>query len=296
MLKHLDAVAKENVLHLRCPICEILFGRKYQTLAILAIRMLRKLDSSEGVRMLIDELIDLALAKGGNEHVLDVRAGLGYTCVRLEQGCGLAYTFRHELGGCCSVLGEAGSLISREAADLIPWIKSQNRLKAAIGLATINAVLNDAGADWDKGNVFKAFSLTENDTFGMVGDFVPLLKQIKKMTNNIYVFEQEVEEGSGLYSSEDIPLYLPRCDVVVITATSLINHTLEDILPHCQNAREVCLVGASTPLSPEIFEKYNVSLLAGSVVTDPDLALQIVSQGGGTGALKPAMDHVLQRI
>ncbi|HHU03620.1 MAG TPA: hypothetical protein GXZ81_01190, partial [Fastidiosipila sp.] len=67
-------------------------------------------------------------------------------------------------------------------------------------------------------------------------------------------------------------------------------------LPHCQNAREVCLVGASTPLSPEIFEKYNVSLLAGSVVTDPDLALQIVSQGGGTGALKPAMDHVLQRI
>ena len=86
MLKHLDAVAKENVFHLRCPICEILFGRKYQTLAILAIRMLRKLDSSEGVRMLIDELIDLALAKGGNEHVLDVRAGLGYTCVRLEIG------------------------------------------------------------------------------------------------------------------------------------------------------------------------------------------------------------------
>ena len=72
--------------------------------------------------MLIDELIDLALAKGGNERVLDVRAGLGYTRVRLEQGCGLAYTFRHELGGCCSILGEAGSLISREAADLIPMI------------------------------------------------------------------------------------------------------------------------------------------------------------------------------
>jgi uncharacterized protein (DUF4213/DUF364 family) len=37
--------------------------------------------------------------------------------------------------------------------------------------------------------------------------------------------------------SSAIPEYLPRCDVVIITATSIINHTFDDIVPYCKNAR-----------------------------------------------------------
>jgi uncharacterized protein (DUF4213/DUF364 family) len=73
------------------------------------------------------------------------------------------------------------------------------------------------------------------------------------MTKNIYVFEQNVPEGSGLYPAEAISTYLPKCDVVVITATSIINHTFDEVSSYCKNAKEVCLVGPSTPLCPEIF-------------------------------------------
>jgi len=116
------------------------------------------------------------------------------------------------------------------------------------------------------------------------------------MTNNIYVFEQHVPENSGFYPEKDIPLHLPNCDVIVITATSIINHTIDKILPYCDNAKEICLVGPSTPLCPELMKRYKITLLAGSVVKNPDMVLQILSQGGGTMSFKPYADQVLLRL
>jgi uncharacterized protein (DUF4213/DUF364 family) len=247
--------------------------------------------------MIVDELIDQALAMVQSRKVIDVRAGLGYTCVMLEGGaCGLAYTFRNELGSCCGILDVAGNLIGMNADKIIPWAKESDRLKAAIGLAAVNAVINDPGKNWDTGNVLNAFTLHESDTFGMVGEFNPILSKVKFMTKNIYVFEQNVPEGSELYPADTIPHFLPRCDVVVITATSVINHTIDEVISYCENAKEVCIVGPSTPLCPEVFRKYNITLLAGSVVKNPRLILQIVSQGGGTMSMKPAIEQVLVRI
>ncbi len=247
--------------------------------------------------MIVDELIDQALAMVQSRKVIDVRAGLGYTCVMLEGGaCGLAYTFRNELGSCCGILDVAGNLIGMNADKIIPWAKESDRLKAAIGLAAVNAVINDPGKNWDTGNVLNAFTLHESDTFGMVGKFNPILSKVKSMTKNIYVFEQNIPEGSELYPADTIPHFLPRCDVVVITATSVINHTIDEVISYCENAKEVCIVGPSTPLCPEVFRKYNITLLAGSVVKNPGLILQIVSQGGGTMPMKPAIEQVLVRI
>ena len=247
--------------------------------------------------MIVDELIDRALKMAQSKKMKDVRAGLGYTCVMLEDdGCGLAYTFRDELGCCCGILDAAGNLIGMNAEEIIPWAKENDRLKAAIGLAAINAVMNDPGKSWDTGNVLTAFTIRESDTFGMVGEFHPILEKVKTVTKNIYVFEQNVPEGSGLHPSETIPLYLPKCDVVVLTATSIINHTFDEVSSYCRNAKEVCLVGPSTPLCPEVFRKYHITLLAGSVVKKPELILQIISQGGGTMSMKPAIGQVLVRI
>ncbi|NLA86305.1 MAG: DUF364 domain-containing protein [Clostridiales bacterium] len=244
--------------------------------------------------MIIDDLVLGALSIASQRIVKDVRAGLGYTCVMLgDNSCGLAYTFRNELGECCSILSDAGGLIGKNAADIIPWAKNRNRLKAAIGLATINAVFNTPKTEWDIGNVTTALDVRPHSTFGMVGEFRPILNEVRKKTDSIYVFEQDVSEDSTLYASETIPQHLPKCDVVVVTATSLINQTIDEVLSCCGNARQVCMVGPSTPLCPEVFGKYNVHLLAGSVVTNPHKMLEIVSQGGGTMSMKPAIRQVL---
>lgn len=247
--------------------------------------------------MIINELIEHASAMIQGKKIADVRAGLGYTAVMLEDNaCGLAYTFRNELGYCCGTLGTAGNLIGMNGAEVILWAKESNRLQAAIGLATLNAVINDSRKNWDTGNILDAFSLRESDTFGMVGGFGPILPKAKSMTKNIYVFEQNVPAGSEFYPADQIPQFLPNCDVIVISATSIINHTIDEVISYCKNARELCIVGPSTPLCPEVFKKYNVTLLAGSVVKNPDFILQVVSQGGGTMAMRPGLDHVLVRI
>jgi uncharacterized protein (DUF4213/DUF364 family) len=247
--------------------------------------------------MVANKLINQALSAAGDRKIADIQAGLSYTAVMLEdEACGLAYAFRNELGCFCGLVGEAGSLIGRKASEVIPWLESQNLLKASMGLAAVNAVLNRSCDDWEEGNVTKALEVVPTDTFGMVGDIGPVLNAVKKQTDNLYVFEQQTEKAPGLYAEADIPVHLPKCSVVVITATSIINQTIDGVLAHCTGAREVCLVGPSCPMSPQVFGEYNVTMLAGDVVTSPQDILQIVSQGGGTRAMKRAMKHVLARV
>lgn len=246
--------------------------------------------------MIIENLIKSASEASRNRKIKDIRVGLGYTCTMLESGeCGLAYSFRNELGCCCGVLAQAGDLIGQECEAIIPWLKEKHILKAAVGLSVINAILNTS-QEWETGNVIKAIEMKRDETFGLVGDFEPILNFVKKQTENIYVFEQISEKNNGIYPAKDIPLYLPKCDVVVITGTSIINNTIDDILPFCLEAREVFIVGPSTPLHPESFKGHNVTLLAGTVVTDADKMLRIISQGGGTMQMKPASKHVLVNL
>jgi uncharacterized protein (DUF4213/DUF364 family) len=51
------------------------------------------------------------------------------------------------------------------------------------------------------------------------------------------------------------------------------------LLRYCPPEALVMIVGASTPLSPILFN-YGVDLLAGAVVINPDQVLQTLSQGG----------------
>lgn len=246
------------------------------------------------MRMLNKELINMALQCSKGRTIKDLRVGLGYTAAVLDnEACGLAYTFRNELGHCCSVLPEAGRLEGKSCEEVIPWLEATNLVKAAIGLAVINAILNQSAESAESGNVVNAITVEPGETFGMVGGFEPILHAVRQQTENIYVFERGDALQKGQYSSLNVQKYLPQCDVVVITATSLLNHTMEQILPLCAKARQVCIVGPSTPLVPEIFRPYPVTLLAGSLVTDESQLLRIVSQGGGTMHMKPAIRHVL---
>lgn len=247
--------------------------------------------------MISQNIVDEALKRCGSKTIVDVRAGLGYTCVLLSDGgCGLAYTFRNDLGACCGSMDSAGKLIGMNAEEVIPWLMEDNRLKAAIGLATANAIFNINTEIYEHGNVVDEISINASDTFGMIGEFRPILAKVRAKTKQVYVFEQKPNLCEGLYSEQQIPQLLPQCSVIVITSTCIINHTIDKILPYCVNAKQVCLVGPSTPLNPAIFRTVPITLLAGVVVTNAELLLQIVSQGGGTMSMKPAVDQVLAHV
>lgn len=64
--------------------------------------------------MLLDEVCELLLTAAAGYAVADVRVGLGYTAIQLNDGnCGLAYTFRNDVSEGCSVIKSAGTLVGQ---------------------------------------------------------------------------------------------------------------------------------------------------------------------------------------
>lgn len=247
--------------------------------------------------MIYKKLIDRALSLANNHTIVDIRIGLRYTAILLDNdSCGLAFTFQSGSACGCHLMGEAGRITGQPVSELIPLLAEKNFLRASVGLAAVNAVLNAPDIARDNGNVIEALQVSPDDTFGMIGEFKPILSAMKKTTDRIYVFEQNLSKGSDLYPEDTIPKYLPKCDVVVVTATSIINKTVDDVLSHCKNARQVAIVGPSTPLYADAYAGTSVTLLAGSLPRDIDHLLEIVSQAGGTMHMKPVIDQVMVRI
>jgi uncharacterized protein (DUF4213/DUF364 family) len=71
---------------------------------------------------------------------------------------------------------------------------------------------------------------------------------------------------------------IPQAEVVAITGSTLVNHTLDDLLALCRRGVEVMVLGPTTPLSPILFE-HGATLISGTLVTDEALALRAIAQG-----------------
>ncbi len=151
--------------------------------------------------MLIDELCDRLLAAEYVRRVADVRIGLGYTGVLLDDGrCGLAYTFRHETGAGCGVIGDAGTLAGRMAADVAVMVKAQDPITAAVGLATLNAMAeppSGGGAD-----ILGVLAVTPEDEVGMVGNFGPLAGPLRKQAKALHIFERQANPANDVLGAD----------------------------------------------------------------------------------------------
>jgi hypothetical protein len=71
-----------------------------------------------------------------------------------------------------------------------------------------------------------------------------------------------------------------------------LNKTFEETVSALGKPRSVLLLGPSTPLVPEIFRNTPVTHLGGVVVANAAKALQIISEGGGTPALRSYLRFV----
>jgi uncharacterized protein (DUF4213/DUF364 family) len=245
--------------------------------------------------MLLDEVCDQLLPVAAGHSIADVRVGLGYTGVQLDDGrCGLAYTFRQGTGAGCCVLKEAGSLSGRSASELAERAHSQDLIIAALGLATLNALIKPALPS--AGDVLDLLSVDKTETVGMVGYFGPLVDPLKRRAKVLHTFEQHENMGPEVLPEGAAERLLPQCQVVIVSATALLNRTLDAILDCCRGAREVAILGPSTPLLPSVFASRGVTILSGIEVTDSRQALRIISEGGGTRQLGNTIRKVSLRV
>jgi len=237
----------------------------------------------------------LILAK--DVSVVDVRIGLGYTAVLLDNGqVGVAYTFHRDVAGGCSVFKGLRPLAGKQASELIAMLNSMDKVESAVALAASNALTNTMKEGFFEGDILEYMKLRPDDNVGMVGYFAPLVPALRKKTLSLKIFEQINRVTGDLLPEKDAYRLLPHCQVALITSTSILNNTIDDILASAQSCREVVLLGASTPLIPEAFVDTAVTILSGVVVIAPEEIMRIVSEGGGMRFFKNHIKKVNVRI
>jgi hypothetical protein len=167
-------------------------------------------------------------------------------------------------------------LVGKSARDLTIWLMEDGWLRAGIGMASLNSLLE---IDYDKLYETNAKHIVADRAAGknllVVGHF-PFVNVMKPKVRNLWVMEKQ--PGVGHISEEEGYELLPEADVVAITGSSLINHTFERIMVNCKSASYKIMLGPSTPLSPVLFD-YGLDALGGTLVEDTDTVLAMVEEG-----------------
>ncbi|MBN1200508.1 MAG: DUF364 domain-containing protein [Anaerolineae bacterium] len=226
-------------------------------------------------------LLDDLQAVLTDRAVLDVRIGLHWTAVVVDgdsgRRCGLASTLvkTHEHTGKPDV-PQAGALHTLSGLELARLAASDQPTLASVGVAAINALVPTLPEAWVDVNAEEVIATHgAGKTVALIGSF-PFIPRLRARVGNLIVLERNPQ--SGELPAGAAPDVLPGADVVAITGTTLINHTLEGLLKLCAPGATVLVLGPSTPLSPVLFE-HSVDLLSGAVVTAVEPVLQAVCQG-----------------
>jgi uncharacterized protein (DUF4213/DUF364 family) len=208
--------------------------------------------------------------------VREIRQGPFQTAV-LTRGCGLAST-PHDPGPHHdkSPVNEAGNLGEYEPEKLARLALSTSSLEAAIGLATINSLIEVDESRCEELNAADLIARKgEGRKVAIIGHF-PFIPKLRKVVKELWVIEKNPQEGDfGEAESEKL---IPQADVVGITGTAFTNNTIGHLLELCNPDAYVVVLGGTAPLSPVLFD-YGISAVAGTLVTDPDIVLRCVSQG-----------------
>ncbi|MGQ9777775.1 MAG: Rossmann-like domain-containing protein [Thermodesulfobacteriota bacterium] len=221
---------------------------------------------------IIDDL--LFNLKGNDISVRSVNTCVFWTAV-MSKHCGLSSTFREEGPSHERGVRDVGRLTQKTALELAQYAKSDSLLEASIGMATINSLIEIDESKCMEKNAFDIIlEKGEGKNVGIVGHF-PWIPKLRERIKNLWVLEQRLRDGD--LPASDADRILPQCDVVGITGTSLINHTLEGLLKLCKKAF-IVLIGPTSPLSPVLFD-HGINAICGSKVTDPNRVILSISQG-----------------
>jgi uncharacterized protein len=219
-----------------------------------------------------------ALMSNLPEEDVPVRSVLvgAHWAVVCSRHCGMAASLCSDQPHGHEQVHEAGCLHQKSARELAELARSTEPMEAGIGVAAINSMLavdESAAREINASEVLASRGQGKN--VALVGHF-PFIQQLRQTVARLWVIEQHPVEGE--YPATAADDLLPQADVVAITGTTLVNHTLDNLLRLCQPQATVMLLGPSTPLSPVLFD-YGVNILSGARVVDEAAVLRTVGQG-----------------
>jgi len=186
-----------------------------------------------------------------------------------------------------------GKLRGRRAPDLAREALSGYGIRRAVGIATVNAL---ADCCWQRRphpdielqpdvDAFDATDIRAGDKVVVVGAFVPFLKELKRRGHAFLVLEQD----PATLKADELPFFrpadqaaeiLPDADVALITGSTLVTNTLEDLLALIRPEARVTVVGPTVGMLPDPFLARGADVLGCVRITEPDAFLDLLAEGG----------------
>ncbi len=198
--------------------------------------------------------------------VTDTLAGQCWTAVETEYAFGMAMTTPVDTAPRMLEGGYAG----RTLVELARTAKSWNLTEAGFGLAAVNAFYNTPQR-LERLHAYEPFERYCTEGLDLRGKHIGVVghlnmpQQLRQQAASLRILERSPRPGD--YPDSACDWLLPQCDVVIMTASTLVNKTLPHLLELCENAYTI-LAGPSCPMCPELLE-LGLDRIAGLVITDP---------------------------
>jgi uncharacterized protein (DUF4213/DUF364 family) len=225
--------------------------------------------------------------------VTDIRIGIRYTGVMLENGSiGVCYTPLKEVT-CCQTHDKTGNLTGNTALDLAELAQSWKIQERIIGIATINALSQNVYKTntsyfMKEGNLLDQIRIKRNDTVALIGYIRPYKSKIKNITNNLFILDRRwsITGNNHVFPDTASEEIIPKADIVLITGSAMLYGSIDRLLELSKYAREVGIVGPTASMIPDPLFKRGATIIGGINITNPLKLLQIISEGGGVHQFK----------
>jgi len=239
--------------------------------------------------MIIEDIISTLDMDAG---VREIRQGIFYTGVQ-SRHCGLAATLIQDaLQQGAPLVKSPGSLLASRTFDLVQLAYSERIAEAAIGMATINSLVEiDATACVERNAGDLIMEKGQGRRVVVIGHF-PFIPDVRKVAGHLSVIDQNPKTHALPVSETE--RRVPQADVLAITGTAFTNHTLEHLLALKNPKAFVVILGGTAPMTPILFD-YGIHAICGTQVVNPRLALQCISQGANFRQIRGTRRLTLMR-
>jgi uncharacterized protein (DUF4213/DUF364 family) len=250
-------------------------------------------DTAENIRRVLGAELD-------NLIVERAVVGLFFSGVKLSNGKGgICFTPVKEIpeAVCCPssarAMPNSGKLNNQPVSYYLDDLDQGGPLRKALSIAVLNALSETC---WVKNppvnysielhaDPLDNIIIPDDAAAVVIGALVPYIRMLRKRGQPFTILEKDPRT----LKPEEMQYYVPQekadekisvADWLIITGTTLINNTLEDILCHCKPEAQIIVVGPTASMLPDAFFSRGVKVIGGITVTHPDELLDILAEAG----------------
>lgn len=208
-----------------------------------------------------------------------------FMAINLEGGAaGISYVLLPDEKMKAYTALQPSAFIGKDPRDFALEFGNEDPLKEIISLAAINAicqqVMRETRYPVDTAtDSLGLLAISPGDRVGMVGLFLPLIHTIENTGAQLVVIEKKeglIREFPDLPITLD-PSELGACNKILCTSTTLLNHSLDDILGCCSPDAFVSVIGPTAGYFPDALFARGVDVLGGRVVNDGPEFLKLLA-------------------